>query len=252
MSIRIEDLSFNYRNFGLHVRDIRFESARMTAIVGPNGSGKTTLLKCISAILPIGRGSLSIDGRDVASLREDERARLIAYVPQEHTSAFNYTVRDFVLLGRAAYVGFFSTPSASDVRIAGEALEYVRLSRYAERPVFQLSSGERRLVLIARALAQDTDTLILDEPTSFLDPKHEVELLELARKLAEEKKKTVLVTLHNLDMAVKYSDTMVFMKNGGIVAHGNPDEILTEALLEEVYEIKMNIIRCDGRKLIVR
>jgi len=252
MSIRIQDLRYGYRNFSLHVQSLAFESAKMTSIVGPNGAGKTTLLKCLSAILPVSKGSVFVDGRDVASMPEEERAKILAYVPQEHSSAFNYTVEDYVLMGRAAYITLFSTPSSSDVRIVQEALEYVGLSRYASRPYFQLSSGERRLVLIARALAQKSDILVLDEPTSFLDPKHETEILDLAKKLAVEKKKTILVTLHNLDLAVKYSDVMVFMKKGILVACGQPDDILTETLLENVYEIKMHIIRYNGRKFIVK
>ena len=252
MSIWVKDLRFDYRNFSLHVQNLRFEAAKLTSIVGPNGAGKTTLLKCLCAILPIARDSLFLDRRDIALLSAEERARLIAYVPQEHGSAFNYAVQDFVLMGRAAYVSLFSTPSAADVEIAFEALEYVGLRRYAARPYFELSSGERRLVLIARALAQKSDFLVLDEPTSFLDPKHETELMDLARRLAVEKKKTVLVTLHNLDVAVKYSDAMVFMKKGGVVASGRPDDILTEPLLESVYEIKMTILRYDGRKFIVK
>jgi iron complex transport system ATP-binding protein len=251
MSVQVQNLSFCYRNFALRIEHLQFENAKLTSIVGPNGAGKTTFLKCISAILPVSKGSLFIDGRDIGTMREDERARLLAYVPQEHSSVFNYTVLDFILMGRAPYLPMFSTPSARDVEIAQESLDFVALGHYAARPYFQLSSGERRLVLIARALAQKSDILILDEPTSFLDPKHETEILELAKKLAAEKQKTVLVTLHNLDMAVKYSDAMVFMKQGQVVASGRPDDILDEALLERVYEIKMSIIRYDGRKFIV-
>lgn len=252
MSITVQNLTYRYRNFSLRIEHLQFESAKMTSIVGPNGAGKTTFLKCISAILPAARGSLFIDGRDIGAMRENERARLLAYVPQEHASAFNYTVLDFVLMGRAAYLPIFSSPSPGDVTIAQEALEFVSLGHFASRLYFQLSSGERRLVLIARALAQKSNILILDEPTSFLDPKHETEILALAKKLAAEKKKTVLVTLHNLDMAVKYSDAMVFMKEGQVVAFGKPDDILDEALLENVYEIKMSIIRYDGRTFIVK
>jgi iron complex transport system ATP-binding protein len=252
MSVQVQNLSFRYRNFALRVEHLQFENAKLTSIVGPNGAGKTTFLKCISAILPVSKGSLFIDGRDIGTMREDERARLLAYVPQEHSSIFNYSVLDFILMGRAAYLPMFSTPSARDVEISQEALDFVALGHFASRPYFQLSSGERRLVLIARALAQKSDILILDEPTSFLDPKHETEILELAKKLAVEKHKTVLVTLHNLDMAVKYSDAMVFMKQGQVVASGRPDDILDEALLESVYEIKMSIIRYDGRKFIVK
>jgi iron complex transport system ATP-binding protein len=252
MSVNVQNLTYRFRNFSLHVEHIQFENAQLTAIVGPNGAGKTTFLKCLSAILPVSKGSLFINGRDLGTLREDERAKLLAYVPQEHTAVFNYAVLDFVLMGRAAYLPMFSTPSAGDVKIAQEALDFVALGHYASRPYFQLSSGERRLVLIARALAQKSDILILDEPTSFLDPKHETEILDLAKKLASEKQKTVLVTLHNLDMAVKYSDAMVFMKQGRVVASGKPDDILDEALLENVYEIKMKIIGYDGRKFIVK
>jgi len=252
MSIRIENLTYRYKNFTLHIDHLQFEGAKMTSIVGPNGAGKTTFLKCLCAVLPVTKGSLFFRGRDIAAMHADERARLLAFVPQEHSSAFNYTVLDFVLMGRAAYLPIFSMPSANDVAMAREALDFVALGHYADRSYFQLSSGERRLVLIARALAQKSEILILDEPTSFLDPKHETEILELAKKLAGEKQKTVLVTLHNLDMAVKYSDAMVFMKKGEVIASGKPDDILSEALLETIYEIKMSILRHDGRKFIVK
>ena len=252
MSIWIKDLRFDYRNFSLRVQDLRFEQAKLTSIVGPNGAGKTTLLKCLCALLPIAKDSLFLGRRDIALVPAEERARLIAYVPQEHALAFNYAVQDFVLMGRAAYIPLFSTPAAADVEIALEALEYVGLRRYAARPYFELSSGERRLVLIARALAQKSDILVLDEPTSFLDPKHETELLDLAGRLAAEKRKTVLLTLHNLDMAVKYSDAIVFMKNGTVFASGKPDDVLSEPLLESVYDIKMSILRHEGRKFIVK
>lgn len=252
MSLWVKDLRFDYRSFSLRVRDLRIEEARLTAIVGPNGAGKTTLLKCLCALLPVAKDSLFLGRRDIALLSAEERARLIAYVPQEHGSAFNYAVQDFVLMGRAAYIPLLSTPAAADVEIALEALAYVGLRRYASRPYFELSSGERRLVLIARALAQKSDILVLDEPTTFLDPKHETELMDLVRRLAVEKKKTVLLTLHNLDMAVKHADAIVFMKNGGVVAAGAPDDILDEALLESVYEIKMSILRHEGRRFIVK
>jgi len=252
MSIKIQDLTFCYKNFALDVKNLQFESARMTSIVGPNGAGKTTLLKCISAILPVKRGSLFINGMDVAELKGARRARLLTYVPQEHGSAFNYLVLDFVLMGRAAYHSPLSSPSATDHKIAREALEFVGLSDYSWRPYSQLSSGERRLVLIARAFAQNSEILLLDEPTSFLDPKHETEIMTLTKRLAEERKKTILITLHNLDAALKYSDSMVFMKNGGVFASGKAEEILDENLLEKVYEIPMKIIHYDGRKFIVK
>lgn len=252
MSVKVRGLTFSYKDFSLGLDQLDFESAQITSIVGPNGAGKTTLIKCIGSILPVKRESLFIDGKDVALMKGRERARLISYVPQEHGSAFNYTVLDFVLMGRAAYLPLFSLPSEKDVEIAEEALAFAGLKSFSSRPYFQLSSGERRLVLIARALAQRAEILLLDEPTTFLDPRHETDILDLTRKLAGEMKKTVIITLHNLDMALKYSDFMVFMKKGGIVSSGRPRDILSESLLEDVYGIKMKIVEYNGRKFIVK
>ncbi len=252
MSIRIKGLAFAYRNFVLRVDELAFSSGKVTSIVGPNGAGKTTLLKCIGAVLPVKRGTLHVDGKDIATLKSYERARLISYVPQEHGAAFNFVVLDFVLMGRAAYVPLFSVPSKDDVRIAAAALDFVGLGGFAERTYAELSSGERRLVLIARALAQQSEILLLDEPTTFLDPKHEREVLELVRKLAVEKKKTILLTLHNLEMAIQYSDDMVFLKGGKVAASGKATEVFQEPLLEAVYEMEMKVIDWNGRKIVLR
>jgi len=252
VSIRVQDLVYRYQGFDLRVPSLEFPGAALTTIVGPNGAGKTTLLKCLSGILPSPRGSIFVEGRDLATLPEAARARRLAYVPQEHSSAFNYAIIDFVLMGRTAYVPLFSTPSDDDTAAALEALDYVGLARYAGRAYTQLSSGERRLVLIARALAQQSDILLMDEPTTFLDPKHETEVLQLVRKLAVEKMKTILVTLHSLEMAVQHSDQMVFMKRGEVVAHGKSADVFQESLLESVYDMKMKIIDWEGRKIVLR
>ena len=236
----------------LQVDKLSFAGARVTSIVGPNGAGKTTLLKCLGAVLPVKKGTLFIDGKDIAWLKSHERVRLIGYVPQEHSSAFNYLVLDFVLMGRAAYVPLFSVPSKEDIRIAEEALDFVGLGSFADRTYAELSSGERRLVLIARALARQSNILLLDEPTTFLDPRHERQVLDLIQKLAVEKEKTILLTLHNLEMALQYSDDMVFMKKGGVVAWGKAGEVFQEPLLEDVYEMKMKVIDWNGRKIVLR
>ncbi len=252
MSVRVAGLKFAYPKFSLRIEGLAFETAKITAIVGPNGAGKTTLLKCIGAILPIPKGSVSVNGRDLAGLKSRERARLVCYVPQEHDTTFNYTVSDFVLMGRAAYISPFALPSHEDAGSAAEALDFVGLSNYTDRAISELSSGERRLVLIARALAQQSDILLMDEPTTFLDPKHETELFQLIRKLAVEKMKTILVTLHSLEMAVQHSDQMVFMKGGEVVAHGKSAEIFEDSLLERVYDMKMKVVDWEGRKIVLR
>jgi iron complex transport system ATP-binding protein len=252
VSITVAGLMYAYPKFSLRVEGIAFEAAKVTAIVGPNGAGKTTLLKCLGAVLPIPKGSVSVNGRDLTSLKGRERARLVCYVPQEHDTTFNYTVSDFVLMGRAAYISPFALPSHEDARSADEALDFVGLSSYADRAISELSSGERRLVLVARALAQQSDILLMDEPTTFLDPRHESELFRLIRKLAVEKAKTILVTLHSLEMAVQHSDQMVFMKRGEVVAHGRSAEVFEDSLLERVYDMKIKVVDWEGRKVVLR
>jgi len=252
MKVRVENLTFSYGKFTLHVARETFPEGRVTSIVGPNGAGKSTFLKCLASVLPPPRGTVFVDGKDLSELSGKCRARLVGYVPQEPAFTFNFSVLDFVLTGRAASIPAFSSPARHDVEAAEEALGYVGLTGFSERPFFDLSSGERRLVLIARTLAQQPAILLLDEPTTFLDPRHEVEVMGLIRRSAKEMKKTVIVTLHHLDMAVKHSDAMIFMKGGEVVASGPPGEILNEALLKSVYDIEMGILNVAGRQLIVR
>jgi iron complex transport system ATP-binding protein len=252
VKVRVDKLRHSYETFNLEVAGLTFPGAAVTAVVGPNGAGKSTLLKCLAAVLPAPRGAVFIDGQDLAGLSGRNRARLVGYVPQEPAFTFNYAVLDFVLTGRAAFLRAFSSPGHEDVEAAREALSFVGLSGFEARPFFELSSGERRLVLIARTLAQRSEVLLLDEPTTFLDPRHETEIMELVRRLAAEKGKTVVVTLHALDMAVKYADEMVFMKGGAVVAAGPPREVLDERLLKSVYDIDMGIVDVGGRRVIVR
>jgi len=252
MNIGARNLAFGYPDFRLSVEELVFESSKIACIVGPNGAGKSTLLKCLAAVLPIPRGSVFLDGKDIVAMKGPERAKLVCYVPQEQALIFNYTVFDFVLMGRASFISPFSVPSAKDLSRAEESVRFVGLSGFESRPFSQLSSGERRLVMMARALAQESQVLLLDEPTTFLDPKHEAEVMTFCSKLAVEKKKTIVITIHNLDVAVKYADVMVFMKGGRIVEAGKPDQVLKEDLLRSVYDIPMKIVPHDGRIFIVR
>ena len=252
MKVRVEGLEFSYGAFSLRVPSLAFAEGRLTALVGPNGAGKSTFLKCLASVIPPGRGTVFVDGRDAAGLAGRERARLVGYVPQEPASTFNYSVLDFVLTGRAAFIPVFSSPARPDDEAAREALRFIGLEEFGPRPVFELSSGERRLVLIARTLAQQSAVLLLDEPTTFLDPRHETEVMELVKRLAVERGKTVVVSLHALDTALRFADEMVFMKGGAVVAAGRPDDILDEALLRSVYDIPMGLRDVVGRRIVVR
>ncbi|MCX6565483.1 MAG: iron chelate uptake ABC transporter family permease subunit [Candidatus Aminicenantes bacterium] len=252
MNITVRNLRYARPGFELLVPAFDVAAADITSIVGPNGAGKTTFLKCLSGLWRPAEGRIRIDGSDLDALGDSERARRLAFVPQEHSAAFNFSVLEFVLMGRTARLPLFGAPSAGDRAAAEEALAYVGFPHPAARPMFQLSSGERRLVLIARALAQEADILVLDEPTTFLDPRHETGIMELIRRLSAEQGKTIIVTLHDLNLAIRYSGRIVFLKDGRIVADGRPDDILTRELLRRVYEIPMDIVDHDGRRFIVK
>jgi len=252
VSVRVRELDFGYETFRLHVRELAFAEQKVTCIVGRNGAGKSTLLKCLAGILPFPKRSLFWGDRDLASVKGRSRAGLISYVPQEPALALNYSVLDFVLMGRASFISPFAVPGLEDIRLAHEALRYVGLGGLEDREYSRLSGGERRLVLIARTLAQNAEILLLDEPTTFLDPKNEVDVMDICRRLAVDRKRTIIITLHNLEMAVKYSDRLVFMKKGEILAGGTTAEVLDERLLAEVFDIPISIVNLDGRKLVVR
>lgn len=252
MKVKVKGLIFSYPNFCLKVENLIFEDSKVTSIVGPNGAGKSTLLKCIGMINPAPKGSVFINGEDISEIKGSRRARLIGYVPQEQISIFNFSILDFVLMGRTPYLNLISKPSKRDMEKAEEALKFVGIRNYRERGILEISSGERRLVLIARTIVQEPEVFLMDEPTSFLDPRHEMEIMELIKTLSEKMGKTVILTLHNLEMAVKYSDYLVFMKNGEIIGNGKTSEILSEEILEKVYDIKMKIVEFNGQKIILR
>jgi ABC-type cobalamin/Fe3+-siderophores transport system ATPase subunit len=252
VSFDICGLRFRRLRFELDVPSLSLPAGRLTAVVGPNGAGKTTLLRCLAGLLPVASGAVRLGGDDLASLPAGERSRRLAFVPQEHAAAFNYAVRDFIIMGRAPYLGLFGSPSSTDEVLAAEALDFVGLPGYADRLFFEMSSGERRLILIARALAQDTPALLLDEPVTFLDPRRESEVMNLLTRLVAERGKTVVVTLHNLDMAARCADVLVVLKSGRVAACGRPQDVLSEDLLTRVYEIPMRILAHEGRTFIVR
>ncbi len=249
--IEIRKLRFAYDGFRLEVANLSFPTGKVTAIIGPNGAGKTTLLKCIAGLLPLEPQTVFYDSQDVAKLKEQARAKVISYVPQEHSLAFNYSVEEFVVMGRAAYLPLFSLPSGRDFERANRALEFVGLTSFAFRYLSELSSGERRLVLIARSLAQETPVLLLDEPTTFLDLRHGLEILTLIRRLALEKAKTIILTLHDVNQAAQFSDNLVLIESGKVAGSGEPVAVLTEELLARVYGIKVSIVEIAGRRLVL-
>ncbi|WP_297064264.1 ABC transporter ATP-binding protein [Thermococcus sp.] len=230
-------VSFSYGE-GDVLREVEMTARRgeLLAIIGPNGAGKSTLLKCLVGILkPI--GFVRLEGKDLLSLKPRERAKLITYVPQSSLPQFAFTVEEFVEMG--AYM------TRGKVR---EALERVGLWERRREKITSLSGGEFQLALIARALAQGSEVILLDEPTSHLDINNALEVMELLNELKEEK--IIIAVLHDLNLALSYSDRILVLSNGKTVWKG-PSEKLSEEIIEETYGIKAKIIEVEGKRLLV-
>jgi iron complex transport system ATP-binding protein len=222
----------------------------MTTILGPNGSGKTTLFKCITGLWHPRQGTILFGDQDLSKLSHGRRAGIISVVPQEHEPPFPYSVADVVLMGRAAHVSLFSAPSRQDRLRADDAIEKLDIGHLRERPYTKLSGGERQLVLIARALAQEAPILILDEPTSHLDFRNQILILGKVREIVRQKELTVLMTLHDPNLAMQFSDYVVMINEGAILAEDLPQAVLTRDNLFKMYGINISVISHHGTKVI--
>ena len=211
------------------------------ALLGPNGCGKSTLLRVLSGVLRSRSGSVSLDGRNLTDWTATERAQRVGFVPQSETAAFDFSVRDMVLMGRYPHRQRLKSETARDYEIVAQALEDADISPLADRPVTELSGGEHRRVLLARALAQQTPLLLLDEPTAHLDITHQAELMLLTRRLMTERGIGVMAALHDLNQAAEYCDRLILMRSGEIVAEGTPELVLTAANLSAVYNADAEI-----------
>ena len=213
------------------------ESGAVTALVGPNGSGKSTLLKGLANQLDPDDGSVLVDGQDVHSMDTKEVARKLGLLSQESTAPDSVTVEDLVYHGRYPYRGFFEHVTEADHRAVDSAIEMAGCDHLREREVGSLSGGQKQLAWIAMVLAQDTDVLLLDEPTTFLDLHHQLEVMEIIETLRDESDITVVVVLHDIEQAARLADRMVALKDGEIRARGSPGEVVTEELLAEVFRV---------------
>ena len=221
-------------------------SGRITALVGPNGSGKSTLLKTLARQLSPEAGRVEMNGRDLRSLPARELARSLGILFQEHVAPGDLTVEELVRHGRYPHSGWFSSPTPEDAEAVEEALRLTGMEALRQRPVGQLSGGQRQLAWVAMALAQQPRLLFLDEPTTFLDLAHQFELMDLLQHLKRTTGMTLVVVLHDLNLAARYADHLVVLREGRIVAEGPPAELLTPDLLRSVFEIEARLLRDDA------
>jgi len=245
MNLEARSLGFGYRGHSVgRGVSLTLSAGEVLCLLGPNGGGKTTLFKTLLGLLPAQAGSVMLDGAELGALGRAEIARRIGYVPQAVTGYFPFLVEDVVLMGRTAHLPLFASPSSHDREIAASAIARMSLSHLARTEYTRISGGERQLVLIARALAQGTPLLVMDEPTASLDFGNQVKVLERVTALARQGI-GVLMSTHDPDQAFLCGDRVVLLRSGEVLAQGKPAETLTAESLHALYGVAVEVLEVD-------
>ncbi|MGB3303027.1 ABC transporter ATP-binding protein [Gordonia sp. (in: high G+C Gram-positive bacteria)] len=242
--LRAESLTVGYD--GVTVIDglnVKIHTGQVTTIVGPNGCGKSTLLRTLSRLLNPKAGQVILDGKDIATLKPKKVARTLGILPQNPTAPEGLTVAELISRGRHPHQSWYRQASSGDDAAVVRAMRMTATDSLANRRVDSLSGGQRQRVWIALTLAQETDLLLLDEPTTYLDLAHAVDVLDLVDELRTEHGKTVVMVLHDLNLAARYSDSLIVMRSGQIVAEGSPEEVLNPTLLREAFGLGSQIVQ---------
>ncbi|MCM8819682.1 MAG: ABC transporter ATP-binding protein [Candidatus Omnitrophica bacterium] len=242
--IDVQDLYFSYSKYEDFIKqlNIYFEEEKITTILGPNGSGKSTLLNLIANVTKPKGGTILIDGKKISTLGRKEIAKEMASVFQQNSAPEDITVYELVSYGRTPHKRYFEGLNREDEEIIKWAMDSTAISHLKDRNFSSLSGGERQRVWVAMALVQKTKILLLDEPTTYLDIHHQIEILNLIKKINKELNLTIIMVLHDINQAIKYSDNVVVMNNGKIAQYGKPKNIITQELIEEVYKVSVEIV----------
>ncbi len=256
--IRIEEVCMAYGSSRvLDAVSLSIRKGSVVTIVGPNGCGKTTLLKIINKLMKPDHGHVFVEGKEISSLPAHRLARIMGYVPQGHKISFPFKVRDVVMTGRMPYIPVFSSPKSKDIERVEQALALVGISGLADQAYTQISGGERQLVMIARAMVQQPSVLLLDEPTSYLDFKNQIQTLKMVKEISRSKEVTVIMTLHDPNHALMFSDDVVLLRKlngsreGNVISFGSPDEVMTPKNIQAAYGVQVEIVHVKGRKILM-
>jgi iron complex transport system ATP-binding protein len=249
-AIQLQELSFAYNGRPvLEALSLTIPAGERLAVVGPNGAGKTTLLKLIGGVLHPGHGSILISGHLLQELPRREAARRVAVVPQVFAVPFAFTVRELVELGRTPHLSKLAAFSAADCAAVERALDLTRTTAFAESIFNELSGGERQRVMIAMALAQESEILLLDEPTQQLDLARQAEILDLILELNQTRGLTVIAAIHDLNLAARYFNRLIVLHHASLAMDGSPAEVLSASLLERVYGGPLQVLQAIGEPL---
>lgn len=242
MRLDVKNVDFGYVKKVQILHNINFsaESGQLVSLIGPNGSGKTTMIKCINQILAPQSGQILLDGINVQAMGTMELAKKVGYVPQMTKNFMGGTVLDAVLMGRRPYIKWKITDN--DVTLVLEILKKLEITHLAHKEYESLSGGQKQKVLIARALAQDPAIYLFDEPTSFLDIKNQLEIMNIAKELVHQHHKLVIMVVHDLTMALRYSDYVVLLEKGSVISQGVPHQVLNPGNILNVYGVNVNIL----------
>ncbi|HDN65046.1 MAG TPA: ABC transporter ATP-binding protein [Methanosarcinales archaeon] len=245
MKLKVENVEFSYTSVPV-LTDVCLELAQseMLGVVGPNGAGKSTLIRCIDRILKPQRGNILLDGEEMKHIGMRETAKKLGYIPQSASQIFPATVFDTVLMGRSPHIGWRS--SEKDNEKVLDVLQMLNIEDLAMRDINETSGGQQQRVFIARALAQEPDILLLDEPTSNLDIQHQLEVMEIIKDLVAKKGISAIMAVHDLNLASRYTDRVIIMKGGRIFDAGTPPDVLTPENIRSVYGVEAEVINRNG------
>ena len=245
--IRVEGLSFAYDAKERQIlRDVNLtlDEGEVMTILGPNGAGKSTLLNCIGGLLEFHEGTVALCGQDLKDMKPREVAKVLSFVPQNHTPAFSYTVENFVLMGRAPSVGMFERPKAEDFEMVQKTLDEIGITNLTDKPYTEISGGERQQATIARAVVAEPKAILFDEPTAHLDYGNQLKTLRLIKSL-KEKGYAIIITTHDPDHAIMLGGTTAILDREGRLTVGKAREIITEATLRELYDTELSLVSVD-------